>query len=63
VLVLAGIREALVAGTGITVHNKTRNEDYAARHRLSTRQVGMLLAGGLIAWLREQRAAETSAQG
>ena len=63
VLVLDGIREALVAGTEITVHNTTRNEDYVARHRLSTRQVGMLLAGGLIPWLREQRAAESGNQG
>jgi aconitate hydratase len=63
VLVLDGIREALVAGTEITVHNTTRNEDYVARHRLSTRQVGMLLAGGLIPWLREQRAAESGDQG
>ena len=60
VLVLDGIREALVAGTEITVRNTTRNKDYAARHRLSTRQVGMLLSGGLIPWLREQRAAESS---
>ena len=59
VLVLAGIREALVAGTEITVHNKTRNEDYGAGHRLSKRQVEMLLAGGLILWLRERRAGET----
>jgi aconitate hydratase len=63
VLVLAGIREALVSGTDITVHNMTRNEDLLARHRLSTRQVGMLLAGGLIPWLREQRATETSSTG
>lgn len=63
VLVLAGIREALVSGTDITVHNMTRNEDLPARHRLSTRQVGMLLAGGLIPWLREQRATETSSTG
>ena len=63
VLVLAGIREALVSGTDITVHNMTRNEDLPARHRLSTRQVGMLLAGGLIPWLREQRSTETSSTG
>jgi aconitate hydratase len=62
VLVLDGIREALVTGTEITVHNTTRGEDYAAGHRLSTRQVGMLLAGGLIPWLREQRAAESGDQ-
>ncbi|WP_026548919.1 aconitate hydratase [Arthrobacter sp. Br18] len=63
VVVLAGIREALAAGTGITVHNKTRDEDYAARHRLSTRQVDMLLAGGLIPWLRERRAGGTGDRG
>ena len=60
VLILAGIREALVVGTEITVHNKTRDEDCAARHRLSTRQVDMLLAGGHIPWLLERRASETS---
>ena len=60
VLVLVGIRDALVAGSEITVHNKTRNEDYAARHRLSTRQVDMLLAGGLIPWLQKRRAGESS---
>ncbi|MHB1172743.1 MAG: aconitate hydratase, partial [Lacisediminihabitans sp.] len=59
VLVLESIREALVAGTEITVHNKTRDEDYAARHRLSPRQVDMLLAGGLIRWLQERKASET----
>jgi len=63
VLVLAGIRQALVAGTEITVHNETRNEDYVAGHRLSKRQVEMLLAGGLIPLLREQRAAEANGQG
>lgn len=60
VLVLAGIREAVVAGTEITVHNKTRDENYALRHRLSPRQVEMLLAGGLIPWLQKQNASETS---
>ena len=44
-------------------NNMTRNEDLPARHRLSTRQVGMLLAGGLIPWLREQRSTETSSTG
>ena len=36
VLVLVGIRDALLAEFEITVLNKTRDEDYAARHRLST---------------------------
>ncbi|MDQ3155556.1 MAG: aconitate hydratase [Actinomycetota bacterium] len=58
VLLLGGVRESLTAGTEITVHNKTRDEDYAARHGLSTRQVDMLLAGGLIPWLRERGARE-----
>ncbi|MDO8500481.1 MAG: aconitate hydratase [Gemmatimonadaceae bacterium] len=56
VLVLAGIREALVAGTEIAVRNVTRDEVYAVRNGLSTRQVDMLLVGGLIPWLRERRA-------
>lgn len=58
VLALVGIRDALLAGSEITVHNKTRDEDYAARHRLSTRQVDMLLAGGLIPWLQNRRAGD-----
>jgi aconitate hydratase len=58
VLVLVGIRDALLAGFEITVHNKTRDEDYSARHRLSTRQVDMLLAGGLIPWLQNRRAGD-----
>ncbi|GAB3132704.1 aconitate hydratase [Marisediminicola antarctica] len=57
VLVLDGIREALAAGTEITLHNRTRNEDYAARQNFSQRQIDMLLAGGLISWLHERRAA------
>ncbi|MBT2523051.1 aconitate hydratase [Arthrobacter sp. ISL-28] len=56
VLLLTGTREALVTGTAILVHNKTRDEAYPVRHSLSTRQIEMLLAGGLIPWLRERRA-------
>ena len=56
VLVLVGIRDALVAGTEIAVRNETRDEAYAVRNGLSKRQVDMLLVGGLIPWLRERRA-------
>lgn len=56
VLVLTGVREALIGGTAILVRNETRDEVYPVRHGLSTRQVDMLLAGGLIPWLRERRA-------
>jgi aconitate hydratase len=55
VLLLTGTREALVTGTAILVRNKTRDEVYSVRHGLSTRQVDMLFAGGLIPWLRERR--------
>ncbi|TFC20981.1 aconitate hydratase [Cryobacterium algoritolerans] len=57
VLVLDGIREALAAGTEITVHNATRKEDYITRQNFSQRQIDMLLAGGLISWLHERRVA------
>jgi len=56
VLLLTGLRDALVTGTEILLHNETRDEAYAVRHSLSTRQVQMLLAGGLIPWLRERKA-------
>jgi len=55
VLRLEGIRDALTSGTEIAVHNTTRNETYSVRHRLSVRQIGMLLAGGLIPWIQNQR--------
>jgi len=54
VLLLENIRATIGAGTEITVRNTTRNEGYAAHHRLSERQVAMLLAGGLLPWLRQQ---------
>ena len=54
VLVLEGLREAISSGTEITVRNTTRGQTYTALHRLSDRQVAMLLAGGLIPWLRQQ---------
>jgi aconitate hydratase len=53
VLVLKGIRGAIASGTAVTVRNDTRGETFVARHRLSARQVELLLAGGLIPWLRD----------
>lgn len=52
VLVIDGIRAALKDGTDLVARNTTRDEEYPVRHRLSDRQVDMLLAGGLIPWLR-----------
>ncbi|MGW0017995.1 aconitate hydratase [Rhodococcus sp. NPDC003382] len=48
VLVLDGLRDALVAGPELSVHNSTRNTDIPVRHRLSPRQLEDVLAGGII---------------
>jgi aconitate hydratase len=56
VLVIEDVREAISSGTDVTVRNVTRDLGYRARHRLSERQVQMMLAGGLIAWLRQEKA-------
>jgi len=53
--VLEGIRDTLGSDTEITVRNATRDEHYVARHRLSDRQVAILLAGGLLPWLRQHK--------
>ena len=47
VVVLDNLHLELPAGA-VTVLNTTKDEQYAARHRLSQRQVEMVLAGGLI---------------
>jgi aconitate hydratase len=53
VLVIEDIRSAIASGIDVTVRNATRGGAFAARHRLSARQVELLLAGGLIPWLRD----------
>jgi aconitate hydratase len=53
-LVIEGIRDAMTSGADIQIRNVTRGEGFVARHRLSARQVTLLLAGGLIPWLRDQ---------
>ena len=63
VLLLTGLRDALLTGKEIRVRNETRDEHYAVRHTLSTRQVEMLLAGGLIPWLRDRKAQEAREPG
>jgi aconitate hydratase len=60
VLVMAGIRNAISTGTEVKVRNATRDQEYTARHQLSGRQVAMLLAGGLLPWLRQQKEKPTS---
>ena len=39
----------------MTVYNTTRGTELTTRHRMSSRQVEVLLAGGIIPWLRSQR--------
>lgn len=57
VLVLSGLRGALAAdGGALTVWNRSRDESYRLRHRLSPRQIEMLEAGGLIPVFRRELA-------
>lgn len=60
VLVLERIRDTIGTDTEVKVRNATRDEHYLARHRLSDRQVSMLLAGGLLPWLRQQKEQPTT---
>ncbi|HVL99995.1 MAG TPA: aconitate hydratase [Egibacteraceae bacterium] len=57
VLVLRGVRAALVERGQLAVENRTRGETYALRHRLSPRQVEMVETGGLIPLFRRTLAA------
>lgn len=50
-LVIEGLRENLAANT-IKVRNATRGNTYAVRHSLSERQIQILLAGGLLKYVR-----------
>ena len=53
-LTLPGIRAAIEAGEEcFTLHNDTKNEDYAVRMPLTDRQRGMILCGGLLNFTRE----------
>ena len=51
-----GLTDALGAGNELTVHNQAKNTDITVRHRLSPRQVAMVLAGGQIALVRSRSA-------
>jgi len=47
-LALDGLRSALERGNELEVENRSKDERYSVRHELSDRQVGIVLAGGLI---------------
>jgi aconitate hydratase len=50
-----GLTGALGSAAELTVSNRTKNADFTVRHRLSPRQVAMVLAGGQIALVRSQQ--------
>ena len=53
-LVLEGVRDAMEAGTTVQARNRRNDSTYELRHRLSPRQVTMVLAGGQIPLLRQE---------
>ncbi len=53
VLVFDGLPDALRAGRDVTAENTSKGSTIALRHRLSDRQVAMVIAGGQIPALRE----------
>jgi aconitate hydratase len=55
---LREVRDSLESGEAIKVRNLTRDFDFELTHGLSDRQVEMLLAGGLIRWIRKELAPE-----
>jgi len=55
VLEVVDINKSLAQGNRFTVHNKTRTETYKLSHALSSRQVEMILEGGLINVVRKRQ--------
>ena len=55
-----GLTDALGSGAEFTVHDQARNADVTVRHRLSPRQVAMVLAGGQIPLVRSRQSAAGS---
>ncbi len=61
VLVIENLRQQVEHREPIEVENTSRKTTIAARHQLSRRQVEVLLAGGLIPWVRQRQAAHQTA--
>jgi aconitate hydratase len=55
VLSLTNVRQALTDGLPMTVTNATKGTSFPVQHRLSSRQIQHVLAGGLIPWLATQQ--------
>jgi aconitate hydratase len=56
-LELVGLREALRDGKPVTVRNLSKGSEFAAGHNLTPRQAEILLAGGLLNYVRGQAGA------
>lgn len=52
ILIVESVRESLKAGARMSVRNKTKNQTYEAEHGMNARQVEVVLAGGLINFVR-----------
>jgi aconitate hydratase len=53
-IVIHEVAEQVKSGSAVEVRNETREQTYACTHRLSSRQVDLVLAGSLISFLRHQ---------
>ena len=57
ILEVTDLHRSLAAGPEVRLENVTKGYRFSARHELSEREVEVLLAGGLINWVRARLAA------
>jgi aconitate hydratase len=60
VLSCHGLRRRLSEGLDLVLRNETLRRDYAVMHRMSPRQVEIMLAGGVIGWFKSLPAREAA---
>jgi aconitate hydratase len=53
ILSMNNIRDTIQKSLKLTVRNKTKNKNYTLAHPLSPRELNVLLAGGLINWIKK----------